>query len=260
MSRKISGLLIDIDGTLITGNSRIEGARETLEWLSNKNIPFILMTNTTRRSRITIWHQLQRLGFRIPETSILTAPLAAIQYLKKHQVEKIHLMLSGSAVNDFKDLKITTAEAEYVVVGDLGKDLTFERLNTAFRLIMKGSKILALQKNRFWQTEDGPTIDAGAIVAALEFASGKKARLIGKPQKEFFKTAADYLGLPLKKIAVIGDDLDADVAGAKKAGMLGIAVKTGKFTNYSAKDIEKAAPDFILDSIADLKKLADQLF
>ncbi len=251
MKKKIEGFLIDIDGVLLTDNQRIPGALESVEFLIEKQIPFLLVTNTTRKSRITIWHQLKRLGFPVEETRIHTAPLAAVRYLKRKKVEKIFLFASGSVFKDFNDFKITTANPEYVVVGDLGQDLTFERLNDAFRLIMRGARIIALQKNRYWQTSEGLTVDAGAVVAALEYATSKRAVIVGKPRKDFFLQAADTLGLPPGKLAMIGDDLESDIEGARKTGIYGIAVKTGKFRS-SILEKTDIKPDEIWDSIASL--------
>jgi HAD superfamily hydrolase (TIGR01458 family) len=251
MPRRISGFLIDIDGVLISGNQRLEGSQETIQFLIEKDIPFLLVTNTTRQSRITIWHHLKRLGFPIKESDILTAPLAAVKWLKSKNVKSINLFLTGSAVNDFKDFKITAFNPEYVVIGDIGQNLTFDKLNSTFRIIMGGAKLLALHKNRYWQTGEGLTIDAGAWVAALEYASHKRAFTIGKPHKDFFGLAANYLNIDCHELAMIGDDIETDVNGAQKAGLFGILIKTGKYNPKILNNL-KIYPNEVLDSIADL--------
>jgi len=257
MPRQIAGFLIDIDGVLVIDNQRVEGAVEAISFLQERKIPFLLVTNTTRQSRITIWHHLKRIGFPIEKTDIVTAPIAAVSWLKNKGVVSINLFLSGSAVNDFKDFKITTFNPEYVVVGDPGPDLTFDKLNNAFRLIMNGAKILALQKNRFWQTDEGLTIDAGAMVAALEYATNKRAIIIGKPRKEFFLRAAEKLKIPARELAMVGDDLETDIEGGQKAGLFGIAVKTGKFREEFLQQ-SKIKPGAIIDSIAELPEFITQ--
>ena len=117
----------------------------------------------------------------------------------------------------------------------------------------KTIKILALQKNRYWQTDEGLTIDAGAAVAALEYATSKRATIIGKPAKDFFLQAARILDIPADELAMIGDDIEADVQGAQKAGMSGILVKTGKFREEFFKK-SKIKPDVVLSSIEELPK------
>ncbi len=253
----IRGLLIDIDGVLITNDRPLPGAVDTIRFLNEQRIPFLLVTNTTRKNRMIIWHQLKRLGFEITEEAIFTAPLAAVQFLKSKQVSRIHLLLSGSAIHDFKDFKSTAGNPEYVVIGDLGKDLTFDKLNRAFRLVMKGARMLALQKNRYWESQGGLTIDAGAIVAALEYSTGKRALVIGKPRKEFFLQAVSLLGIPSENVAMIGDDIEVDVGGAQKAGLQGFLVKTGKF-RQNILNRSRIKPDRILNSIADLPEFLNE--
>ncbi len=257
MARRISGFLIDIDGVLVTGNQRIDGALETVQFLKEKKIPFLLLTNTTRQSRVTIWHHLKRAWFPVEESDIHTAPLAAVNWLKSKGIYEITLLISGSAINDFKDFKITAYNPQYIVIGDIGKDLTFDKLNMTFRLIMNGARILALQKNRYWQSEEGLTIDAGAIVAALEYATSKKATIIGKPSRDFFLQAAKILGIPPGELAMVGDDIEADVGGAQKVGMFGILVKTGKYRSELVKK-SRIKPDLILSSVADLPKFVTE--
>lgn len=247
----ITGLLIDIDGVLITGNKPLPGALNAIHYLNNHHVPYLLVTNTTRKSRINIWHQLKRLGFPINESHLFTASMAAVQFLREKKISRIHLLLSGSALHDFKEFKITAGNPEYLVIGDLGADLTYEKLNSAFRLVMGGTRMVALQKNRYWQTSSGLSIDAGAIVAALEFATGKRAQVVGKPRKQFFLQAVQLLNREQKEVVMIGDDLESDIEGAQRAGLRAWAVKTGKFRQYVLQKT-KIKPDKILESIADL--------
>lgn len=251
MPRQIAGFLIDIDGVLVTGNRQIPGAVNAIQFLVDQKIPFLLTTNTTRQSRITIWHHLKRLGFPIKESDIFSAPIAAVNWLKKKKARDLSLLLSGSAVNDFKEFKITAHHPKYLIIGDVGQDLTFEKLNAAFRLVMGGAKMLALQKNRYWQTSEGLTIDAGALVSALEYATQKRATIIGKPSKEFFLEAARQIKLHQEEMAIVGDDLESDIEGGQKAGMFAILVKTGKFREDIFKK-SKIRPDLMLDSLAKL--------
>ncbi len=112
---------------------------------------------------------------------------------------------------------------------------------------MDGAELLALQKNRYWRTENGISLDAGPFVAALEYASGKTATVVGKPEKSFFRLALEDMGLDGSKVAMVGDDPESDVVGAQSAGLLGFQVKTGK---YSPDEQREA--DLVLESFTDL--------
>jgi HAD superfamily hydrolase (TIGR01458 family) len=247
----IKGILIDIDGVLYVGAQAIPGAVETIQFLQKKDFPFRLITNTTVHSRQALQTKLKVLGFNVNIDKIFSAPYAANLYLKKRKAESIYLFVKGTTSMDFKDFKITEIDPEYIVIGDLAEEFTYERLNKAFRIIMNGTKMIALQKNRFWQSEQGLTLDAGAYVALLEYASNKKAELVGKPSRTFFEMAIEDMGMKPEQVLMIGDDIETDIQGAQNAGAKAALVKTGKYReDYVAK--MKINPDMIFDSIADL--------
>lgn len=238
---------------LYVGKDRIPGAMRAINYLKKNKLPFLLVTNTTRKSRYALQSYLYSMGFRIGIEQIYSVTYAAKEWLVAHKIESLYLFLRGDAYREFKDFRITANNPEYIVLGDLGEDITYNKLNHAFQLIMSGTKMLALQKNRYWKSGTDLVIDAGAIVAALEYATSKKAVIIGKPQKDFFKHAIKILGLPSENIAIVGDDLESDIKGGKNAGLYAIAVQTGKYVPESLEQAkEKDKPDLLMPSIADL--------
>jgi ribonucleotide monophosphatase NagD (HAD superfamily) len=114
----------------------------------------------------------------------------------------------------------------------------------------RGARLVAIQKNRSWDAGSGLQLDAGPFVAALEYATGREAVVVGKPSRPFFATAAASLGVEPARVAVVGDSLENDVRGGQRAGCLGVAVRTGTFRE-TALDPDHP-PDAVLDSIADL--------
>lgn len=247
----IRGFLIDIDGVLCIENQIIRGAIEALEYLRRENIPFLLATNTTRKSRYSLVNNLKRMGFKIEVDQIYSAPYAASRWLHAQKATSVCLLTSGDTHREFKDFRITTAKPDYLVIGDLGEDLTYNKLNQAFRHVMGGAKMLAMQKNRYWRRSDGLSIDTGAIVAALEYATGQTAALVGKPSPAFYEQAVNLLNLPKENVAMIGDDWESDIEGSIAAGLQGIAVKTGKLSDDSPEKHKNAAAIW-LDSIGEL--------
>lgn len=251
MSRRADGVLLDLDGTVYQEERAIPGAAEALDALRREGVPFRFTTNTTRRPRSGLAERLRGMGIPARPEEILSAPAAAAGWLRGRGIRRIHLLLAEATREEFSDFALDDRTPEAVVVGDLGEDWTFQILNQAFRCLMEGAELLAVQRNRYWHTEGGLSLDAGPFVAALEHGSGKSASLVGKPSPAFFATAARELGIPPERIAVVGDDLESDVAGARLSGMIGIAVRTGK---YRPEDEERAraAADAVLDSIAGL--------
>ncbi|HWM93626.1 MAG TPA: TIGR01458 family HAD-type hydrolase [Thermoanaerobaculia bacterium] len=245
----IQGCLIDLDGTVYQEGRAIHGAASAIEALRRANVPFRFATNTTRKPRATLAAQLVALGIPAGPEEILSAPSAAARWLRTRGVERVRLLLARETWGEFEGMEVDESSPQYIVVGDLGPGWSFEVLNSAFRNLMDGAELLAIQRNRYWQTDGGLSLDAGPFVAALEYASGKTATLAGKPSPAFFEAAARELGLPPNRIAVIGDDLEGDVLGAKEAGMIGVAVRTGK---YRPEDEERtrAAADVVVDSLS----------
>jgi HAD superfamily hydrolase (TIGR01458 family) len=140
---------------------------------------------------------------------------------------------------------------DYVVIGDAGEKMTYDLLNAAFRAVTGGAEIIALEKDRYWVAPDGVMLSAGPFVAALEFAAGKTATVVGKPSKAFFDMALRDMDLRPDQAAMVGDDIITDIAGARKTGMKAVLVRTGKFRD----EILRSAvikPTYVIDSIARL--------
>jgi HAD superfamily hydrolase (TIGR01458 family) len=118
-----------------------------------------------------------------------------------------------------------------VVVGDAGEAFHYASLNRAFRELIDGAVLIALAKNRSFKDDDSSlSLDAGAFVAALEFATQRTALVLGKPAPGFFEAALASMDCPPKRAVMVGDDAEADVAGALRAGLGGaVLVRTGKY-------------------------------
>ncbi len=240
----IKGLLIDLDGTLYSDDGPIEGAGEALYRLKSSGVVVRFVTNTTRKPRGVVHEKLLLLGLDIEVGEILTPARIAARLIG---ARTCFLLAEESLREDLDGVRLTKESPDYVLVGDLGEGFTYGRLNEAFRFLARGAGLLALQKNRYWSTGGSLSLDAGPFVAALEYAAGKQARVVGKPEKNFFDLALREMELDPGEVAMVGDDPGSDVAGAKSAGMFGIQVKTGK---YRAGDEKKA--DLAVESFARL--------
>jgi HAD superfamily hydrolase (TIGR01458 family) len=106
-------------------------------------------------------------------------------------------------------------------------------------------------KNRWWQTSSGPLLDAGAFVAGLEYAAQAEAEVVGKPTAAYFESALAELDASPGEAVMVGDDVEADIGGAKRVGLRGVLVRTGKFRPAALREADPQ-PDGVIDSIADL--------
>lgn len=253
---KPAALLIDLDGTLYVGRDPVPGTRQAVARLRDAGIPLRVLTNTTRRSRRDLAHRLEGMGFQFSLNEIFNAPSAAARWLGRRGLRRVMPLLGRDAWEDLDGLTIVPPEdgagpVDVVLMGDLAHDLSFDLLNRAFLALDAGAELVACQKNRYWMSPRGLLIDAGPIVVALEYASGKEATVVGKPSAEFFHQVFEPPDGDRSKVWMVGDDLAADVGGAQAAGLTGVLVRTGKFRE---KDIAPDAPtpDLALDSFADL--------
>jgi HAD superfamily hydrolase (TIGR01458 family) len=251
--KDVRGFLIDLDGVLYVGDQAITGARESIDFIRDKNYTFRFVSNTTRRSRKSVAERLSSLGFDIPAEYIFTPPLAAVAYIKNSGKHHCYLLTTGDVCQDFDPEWIgnDATAIDYVILGDAGDKISYDSLNTAFRHLMNGADLIALENDRYWMASDGLALSAGPFVHALEFATGKTATVMGKPSKTFFELALSDMGLRANEVAMIGDDILTDIGGGRSLGMKGILVRTGK---YRKDIVDKAMikPNYIIDSIAQL--------
>jgi HAD superfamily hydrolase (TIGR01458 family) len=254
--RTARAVLFDMDGVLYNAEEPIAGAAEALKWVQDQGIPHLFVTNTTSRGRSVLVEKLARFGIRTTADRILTPCRTAAAWIRSQEPGKVALFVRPAARADFNGLLTVPEEAEtgasYVIIGDLGEGWDYRTLNRAFRLLQNDSqaRLIALGMTRYWQTPQGLSLDVAPFVAALEHATGRQAVVLGKPSAEFFHAASEQLGMPASEVAMIGDDIHADIGGAQAAGLQGVMVRTGKFR---CSDLEGGVtPDEVLDSIASL--------
>jgi HAD superfamily hydrolase (TIGR01458 family) len=251
--------LLDLDGTLYSGDGAIPGAPEALARLRKQKIPHRLVTNTTSRSRAMLVQRLSGYGFDVSAEEIFTATLAGAEVIKDAGYRSVAPFVPEPALSDLQDLELcggtsgrAASRPEAVVVGDLGEGWTYALLQEAFEYLMSGAALIALSRDRYWLHDGRLALDAGAFVAGLEFAAGKAAVVAGKPSPAFYASALRSLGLDAPaSAAMVGDDLWSDVQGAQRAGLQGWLVRTGKYRESVLRE-SGIKPDRILDSVAAL--------
>lgn len=224
----INGVLLDIAGVVMDGPRLIKGAVEAVASLRDAGLPVRFVSNTTRSTREALFRKLAAAGVGLSVDELFTPARAAREWLASHRASPLLLIHPGLAP-DFRDLPEGTRLA--VVVGDAGHAFDYSAMNDAFRALLDGADFLALAANRSFQDNDGKlSLDAGPFVAALEYASGRKAEVVGKPSSAFFAAALDSMSCPAGEAVMIGDDIESDIAGALEVGIgAAVLVRTGKY-------------------------------
>jgi HAD superfamily hydrolase (TIGR01458 family) len=254
----LTAILLDIDGVLHVSGEAIPGAADAVRILREDGHRLRFVTNNTTRARRTLAEELHAVDVEVGDEEIATTPLAAARLLEGKRVlaltmEAVWGDLSGHVelVEEHADVVLIGGADE---TGETGRVFCYERLNQAFAALEGGARLVCLHKNRWWQTSRGPLLDAGAFVAGLEYAAGVEAEVVGKPSRAYFEAALAELGAEPSDAVMVGDDVEADVRGAKAVGLRGVLVRTGKFREETLSRAEPK-PDAVVDSLADLPEL-----
>jgi HAD superfamily hydrolase (TIGR01458 family) len=243
----IEGVLLDLSGVLYVGDAALPGAREALGRLRDAGFPVRFVTNVTRKPFDEILERLHAMGFDIASEELLTAPRAARAYIESRQLRP-YLLIHPALESEFADLD--TASPNAVLLGDAEDRFDYAHLNRAFRVLMQGGPLLAMGNNHYFQDRDGLSLDIGPFVAALEYATGQSAVILGKPSPDFYGVAVESLGCDAKHVVMVGDDALADVEGALIAGLQGILVRTGKYRPGDEDKITHPGAQVVTDFVA----------
>lgn len=250
-AQPIRGLLLDMDGVFYVGNQLITGAKNTLAALRTANIPCRFITNTTTQTQTQLLTKLHDLGLEAREEEMFTAVSASVNYLHSLDQPSCYLLVRESVKESFAAFKQDDQHPDVVLIGDIGDAWDYATLNRVFNMLMAGASLVAMHRNKYWQAEDGLRMDIGAFVAALEYTTGVKATIIGKPSPAFFQLATASLLLPPQEVAIVGDDIESDIGGGQQIGLRTVLVKTGKYRE-AITQASTIKPDAIIDSIANL--------
>ena len=244
--RGVRALLLDLDGVIVVAGAAVPGSVEAIAQLERRGTPYRIVTNTSLVSRATLARFAARLGNDIPPERFQSALSASAEFAARaFPGEPLYVIASADAKTEFEGQRLLSndqagapeAHAAAVIVGDSPEELTHANLNRAFRLVRNGARLIGMHRNPWWLTPDGPTLDSGAYLTGLEFATGVRAEIVGKPAPAFFSIAVDALrrqavarGERLRRteIAMVGDDLQTDILAGQRAGLRGVFVLTGK--------------------------------
>jgi HAD superfamily hydrolase (TIGR01458 family) len=253
-SPAMSAILLDVDGVLHVSGHPILGGAKAIARLRQAGHTLRFVTNNTTHSRQALAEEIRSFGVELDDEELQTTPLAAAHALKGKRVLALTM---PAIVEDLEGLELVGEGADAVLLG--GADESFEtnrvfsyyNLARAFAELQEGAELYCLHKNRWWQTSRGAMLDAGAFVAGLEYAASTEATVLGKPSAAYFAAALDALEYDPEQTWMIGDDVEADVAGASAFGLRTVLVRTGKFREEVLEEAT-VKPDAVIDSIAGL--------
>jgi HAD superfamily hydrolase (TIGR01450 family) len=257
-------VLLDLDGCVWVGDDPTPGAAEAVAALREAGKGVAFVTNDARHAGEDFVRKLWRLGMRASLEEVVTVG-GALQHVlnERHSGESAYVSGSAAVIRHVADAGLRVVNgtafatrADVVVVAG-HEDLVYEELRIATQALLRGAAFLGASRDRTYPMPDGPHPGTGAVLAALETATERRADTVGKPEAQLFRTALDRLGVAGGDASalVVGDRLDADLAGARAAGLDGAVVLTGATAEAdaaaAARDGERA-PVAVAATLAEL--------
>jgi len=249
-------VILDLDGVVYRGTEPIAGAADLVEWLHAQGILVRFATNNSMVARAAYVERLAAMGIRADADEIVTSTTATVAHLALHAPDVqsvlvvggagmelelaaagLHVVMAGSAAPDGYLGGALDRAYDAVVVG-LDPQLDYARLAVAMTAVAGGARLIATNADTRYPTAAGFLPGAGSIVAALAIATGVTPEVIGKPAPAMFQAILDASGVSAANAVVVGDNPEADVVGAHRAGIAAILVLTGVTTEAVAQRLD----------------------
>lgn len=254
-ARAYDGFAIDLDGVVWLAGVAIPGSADAVAGLRRAGHPVVFVTNDPGRTRAGTAALLEEVGIEATPEDVITSSAAVADAVRSELGRASVFMIGPDALQrelELAGLEVVGADRRpvdaVVVGGHSGFD--YAELVAATSAVRAGALLWATGRDATYPTPDGLVPGTGAVVAAVETASETRARVAGKPERPMFEAAKRRLGGD--HMAMVGDALDADIAGGQRAGMATILVLSGR-TTREERERSSVEPDLVLPDLAALR-------
>jgi glycerol-1-phosphatase len=256
LAARYDHVLLDLDGCVWVGDEATPGAVEAIGALRAAGRDVAFVTNDARLGGDDFVRKLWRLGFQASLREVVTVGGAIQHVLAETErwrsayvvgAPSVHRHVVDAGVRIVNGVDVPPPDVVVLAAYD---ELDYGDLRGAIRAVLGGAELLCAGRDLTFPMPDGPWPGSGAVLAAVEEATGRRAeRTVGKPEPDMYATVRDRLG-PGRYLAV-GDRLDVDVAGARRAGIDSALVLTG-VTSAAEADAADPRPTHVAGSLAAL--------
>ncbi|GAA0656437.1 HAD-IIA family hydrolase [Salarchaeum japonicum] len=254
------GVVVDLDGTVLSGDSLLDGAADALAAVRDAGRGVLFLTNNPTRPPAEYAQRLTGLGVDARPEEVLTATSATIDYLREHHAdESVFAIAEASVTDQLRDAGVSLVadarRADTVVVG-YDREFAYDDMVAALRAFDAGADALVgTDPDITVPTPDGPVPGSGAIIDAVaNVVERDPDAVLGKPSDVTARLALDRLDLPAAECVLVGDRLDTDIAMGNRVGMTTVLVRTG-VTDDETLAASPVQPDYVRDSLADARDL-----
>jgi HAD superfamily hydrolase (TIGR01450 family) len=258
----VKGFVFDVDGSLVHRGADfrsqpLPGAVEVIEAIRGSGRPLVLFTNGSHLDPETFAAGLRDDGLPVEDDELLTPVVSTISYLSQHLPERPVMVFGSDEIKrrmEREGVPLTeTDEAEAVFVAHVPQ-VDMAELETAARAVMNGASLLTANYGRGYWGANGLIFSRGAMTAAaIAKVTEVEPIVVGKPSEVAVAATSERLGVPSEQHAVIGDDLDMDIALGHLGGSRTILVRSGLSGSLDLDGVpERNRPDAVIDGVEEM--------
>lgn len=250
--KRYRGYLIDLDGTVYRGNEAIEEAKQFVEQLRKRNLPYLFVTNNSSRTPQQFAEKLRGMGVYAEPHHVFTSSEATAKYIRKNKLGKSVYMVGEVGLKtalEKEGLTLVEADAELVVMG-IDRQINYEKLVSACLQVRNGAIFIATNGDRALPSERGFVPGNGSLVSVVSTSTGVAPTFIGKPEAHMLEEAMKLLGTTKAETIMIGDNYDTDILAGINSGIDTALVYSGVTTKEQLLK-KKRKPTYELASLSE---------
>ena len=254
--RARKGFIIDMDGVIYHGNKLLPGVREFVNWLKSEEKRFVFLTNSSERTPKELKEKLKRLGIEVDVSVFYTSALATAMFLSA-QKPKGSAFIIGEAglINALYNVGYTmnNVDPDFVVMGET-RTYSYEKLEHAVNLVLKGAKLVGTNPDLTGPIENGIAPATKSLIAPIELSTGRSAYFVGKPNPLMMRNALKKIGCKREESIIIGDRMDTDIVAGIESEIDTCLVLSG-ITDRETVGKFAYSPHYVLNGVGDIVNL-----
>ncbi len=247
------GFICDMDGVIYHGEKILDGVHEFVNWMQDNDKKFVFLTNSPERTPHELSMKLERMGLSVTPDHFYTSAMATAAFLSSQNPGCTAYVIGEAALTKAlydQHIYMNDVNPDYVVVGET-RTYSFEKIEKAIELVLKGAKLIGANPDITGPTAKGIMPATGSLIAPIEIATDRKAYFVGKPNPLMLRHGLKKLNCHSEEIAFIGDRMDTDIIAGIESNVDTILVLSGV---TSRENIEKFPyrPKYIFDGVGDI--------
>ena len=249
------GFICDMDGVIYHGSRVLDGVTDFINWMIENDKKFVFLTNSAERTPHELSMKLERMGLNVSPDHFYTSAMATAEFLNCQKPGCTAYVIGEAALTKAlydRQIYMNDVNPDYVVVGET-RTYSFEKIEKAIELVLKGAKLIGTNPDITGPTEKGIMPATGALIAPIEIATGKKAYFVGKPNPLMLRHGLKTLGCHSADIAFIGDRMDTDIIAGIESNIDTVLVLSG-VTSMEDIDNFPYRPKYIIGGVGDIVK------